>query len=393
MNETVECLSSRVPATGGRIPLYPSSFLMVKVLTVVGARPQLVKAAVVSRELRETPGLEEIIVHTGQHYDRELSGVFFEELDIPRYDYNLGVGSASHGVQTGRMLEGVEEVIRKERPACVLVYGDTNSTLAGALAAAKSPVPVAHVEAGLRSFNRSMPEEVNRIITDHVSEILFPPTAVAFDNLIREDLGSRKIVRSGDVMYDAFLFYEERSRGESEIIDSLSLSSGEFVLATVHRAENTDDLERLRIIMEGLVRVADQIPVVMPLHPRTDAALERANLRELVEQNIELIEPVGYLDMIRLECAAKVIATDSGGVQKEAYFAGVPCVTLRGETEWTELIDAGANTLCPPAHVDAVARAILRAHDFRASTEGSLYGDGTAGAQIVETLASCLELG
>lgn len=392
MNETVECLSSRVPATGGRIPLYPSRVLMVKILTVVGARPQLVKAAVVSRELRKIPGLEEVIVHTGQHYDRELSGVFFQELGIPLCDYNLGVGSESHGAQTGRMLEGVEEVIRTEEPACVLVYGDTNSTLAGALAGAKHPVPVAHVEAGLRSFNRSMPEEVNRIVTDHVSEILFAPTRVAVENLVREDLESRMIIESGDVMYDAFLFYEQRSREESEIIDSLALTPGGYALVTVHRAENTDDPDRLRIIMDGLSQVADHLPVVLPLHPRTGAALVRANLRGWVEEKVKLIEPVGYLDMIRLECSAKVIATDSGGVQKEAYFAGVPCVTLRDETEWTELIDAGANSLCPPTDSGSVAQSILDAPDFRASTEETLYGDGTAGARIVETLDSRFRL-
>lgn len=358
------------------------------ILTVVGARPQFVKAAVVSRQLRARNNLREVVVHTGQHYDRAMSDVFFEEMEIPRPDYNLGVGSDSHGAQTARMLEGVEEVIRKERPACILVYGDTNSTLAGALAGAKVPVPVAHVEAGLRSYNRGMPEEVNRIVTDHVSEILFAPTEVAMRNLVREGLSSRRVVRSGDVMYDAFLFYRERPRVGKGILDDLGLLPGNFVLATVHRACNTDNAERLRTIVDGLCLVADEFPVVMPLHPRTREALEREDLHEAAAERIRLIDPVGYCDMILLESTARAIATDSGGVQKEACFAGVPCVTLRDETEWTELLEVGANTLRKPSAPEPIARAILDAPEFPDGAAHSLYGDGNAGTRIVETLAS-----
>lgn len=358
---------------------------MKKILTIVGARPQFVKAAVVSRQFQLGDEVREIVVHTGQHYDWNMSDVFFEEMEIARPDYNLGVGSGSHGAQTGQMLEGLEEIIRHERPDFVLVYGDTNSTLAGALAAAKVPVPVAHVEAGLRSFNRSMPEELNRIAADHVSVVLFAPTETALNNLAREGLDSRRVVRSGDVMYDAFLFYRERAG--SGVVSDLGLSPDEFVLTTVHRAENTDDLERLRTIIEGLSTVGGDLPVVMPLHPRTDAALKRAGLREYAGRHIRMIEPVGYLDMIVLESAARVIATDSGGVQKEAYFAGVPCVTLRSETEWTELLKVGANTLCLPTEPGRVARAVLDAAQTRVRVEEPLYGNGTAGVRIADTLA------
>lgn len=364
----------------------------MKILTFVGARPQFIKAAVVSRQLGNRARMEEVIVHTGQHYDRQLSGAFFEELDLPSVDYNLGVGSESHAVQTAHMLERAERVILNEDPDCVLVYGDTNSTVAGALAGAKIPVPVAHVEAGLRSFNRRMPEEVNRIVTDHVSELLFAPTEVAVENIVREGLDSRTVVQSGDVMLDAFLFYEERAREQSEILNELSLSPDGFVLATLHRAENTDSRGRLRAAMKGLFQVAEHLPVVLPLHPRTDEALSEIGLRREVDERIQAIEPVGYIDMIRLESAARVIATDSGGVQKEAYFAGVPCVTLRQETEWTELLEVGVNVLCPPTGASEVARAILEPPEFPSSTGQELYGDGTAGSRIVESLASCSQI-
>ena len=358
----------------------------MRILTVVGARPQLIKAAVVSRGLRTRDCLEEIVIHTGQHYDRQMSDVFFEELDIPPPDLNLRVGSGCHGVQTGRMLERIEAVIQEEKPALVMVYGDTNSTIAGALAGAKTPPLVAHVEAGLRSFNRRMPEEINRILTDHISDLLFAPTETAVRNLERESLTSRNVLNVGDVMYDAFLYYKDKAAEKSDILDRLELPPEAFVLATVHRAENTDEPSRLQSIMQGLMGVCEELPVVFPLHPRTAAALQQMGLWSRMEKSIRFIEPVGYLDMIRLESTARVIATDSGGVQKEAYFAGVPCLTLRDETEWVELVEIRANTLCPPVDAEAICQNILDPLPFPSEDERRLFGDGRAGLRIVDTL-------
>jgi UDP-GlcNAc3NAcA epimerase len=298
----------------------------VQIVTVVGARPQFIKAATVSRELRAKSGVEEVLVHTGQHYDENMSDVFFEELEIPHPDHHLGIGSGSHGTQTGRMLEAAERVLLAAEPDLVLVYGDTNSTLAGALAAVKLHIPVAHVEAGLRSSNRRMPEEINRVLTDHASDLLFTPTETATENLRREGISAESIYWVGDVMYDAALFYADKAKEKEEILKRLQLEPKGYVLATVHRAENTDDLGRLRAIFEGLERVADSSPVIMPLHPRAKKKLSRLGLRN---SKIRYLDPVGYLDMISLEKNAAVIATDSGGVQKEAFFYRVPCVTLR----------------------------------------------------------------
>lgn len=357
----------------------------IKVLSVVGARPQFIKAAAVSRALRRARGAREVLVHTGQHYDRNLSRVFFRELDIPAPDANLRVGSGSHGIQTGRMLAALERVIARERPHWVLVYGDTNSTLAGALAAAKLQVPVAHVEAGLRSWNRAMPEEINRIAADHVSDLLFAPTRAAVANLLREGIRRASIVRTGDVMYDAALHYAARAERSSRVLDELRLRGRPYVLATVHRAENTDDPARLLAIFEALRRVAREIAVVSPLHPRTRRALARAGWRG--GAGLRLVDPVGYLDMVQLEQHARLIATDSGGVQKEAYFHRVPCATLRGETEWVELVAAGWNTLVPPTSAERVSRG-LRAllSGFRPPRRPRLYGDGRAAEAIVRRL-------
>ena len=311
----------------------------MKIVTIVGARPQFIKAAPVSRELRKQH--TEVLVHTGQHYDENMSAVFFRELEIPEPDCNLGIGSGSHGQQTGAMLGGIEAVLIAEQPDWVLVYGDTNSTLAGALAAAKLHIKVAHVEAGLRSFNRRMPEEVNRVLTDHVSDMLFCPTQTAVKNLAREGL-TEGVHLVGDVMHEALLWAAERARTQSVILDRLVLMKKGFLLATVHRAENTDDPVRLRAIVEALVSLDD--PIVFPIHPRTRKALDRLEFPTLPSR-VKVIEPVGYLDMVHLEQSARTIMTDSGGIQKEAYWLGVPCVTLRDETEWVETVESGWNVL------------------------------------------------
>lgn len=359
----------------------------MKILSIVGARPQFIKAAAVSRVFRQTRGLTEILVHTGQHYDQNMSDVFFNELDIPRADIHLGIGSASHGQQTGRMLEAIESAIQKQQPHWVLVYGDTNSTLAGALAAAKLRVPIAHVEAGLRSFNRAMPEEINRVVSDHVSDLLFAPTKTAVENLRREDVPAKRIARVGDVMYDAALFYAKTAEMRSSILDDLKLQSRGYILATVHRAENTDDPVRLKAIFGALQHVAREIPVVLPLHPRTRAVLARLGLAN--NGGIRIIPPVGYLDMVMLERNSRTIVTDSGGVQKEAYFYRVPCITLRNETEWVELVDAGWNRLLPPDGAYLSRRLSAAIQGFRRPAKAPrLYGSGHA----AEAIASRLKL-
>jgi UDP-GlcNAc3NAcA epimerase len=356
----------------------------MKIVTIIGARPQFIKAATVSRVFRNTPNATEVLVHTGQHYDSNMSDVFFEELDIPKPAYHLGIGSSNHGTQTGRMLEAIEGVLLDEKPDWVLVYGDTNSTLAGALAAAKLHIPVAHVEAGLRSFNRKMPEEINRILTDHASDLLFAPTEIAVKNLHNEGLSSKTHL-VGDVMYDGALFFAAKAEKESRILEALKLTSKSYILATIHRAENTDDPQRLNAIFEGLSVVAKTFPIILPLHPRTKVALKREGI-QVNSKGLHLIEPVGYLDMVMLEKNAKLIATDSGRVQKEAYFYRVPCVTLRDETEWLELVESGWNSLIPPTSKEDIAKAVLN----NLSSSGNhvnLYGGGHAGQMIVNLLS------
>lgn len=358
----------------------------MKITTVVGARPQFIKAAAVSRVLRATPGVHEVLIHTGQHYDENMSEVFFRELEIPEPDYNLGIGSGSHGAQTGRMLEAIEEVLLEEKPDWVLVYGDTNSTLAGALAAVKLHISVAHVEAGLRSFNRRMPEEINRVLTDHASDLLFAPTQAAVENLCREGIPEERIHLVGDMMYDAALYYGEKARRESRVLERLRLKPESYILVTIHRAENTDDPSRLRAIVEGLCEVGKSVPVVFPVHPRTRKALERHRLFDEAVAYLRLIDPVGYLDMVMLEQNARLIATDSGGVQKEAFFYRVPCVTLRGETEWVELVELGWNRLVYPHSADAVANGITEGLASPGGMEGEPYGNGRSGELIVQRL-------
>jgi UDP-N-acetylglucosamine 2-epimerase (non-hydrolysing)/UDP-GlcNAc3NAcA epimerase len=353
-----------------------------KIVTVVGARPQFVKAATISRVVRQTSGLTEVLVHTGQHYDANMSQVFFDELDIPRPNYQLGIGSGSHGAQTGRMLEAIEAVLLAECPDALLVYGDTNSTLAGALAACKLHIPVGHVEAGLRSFDRRMPEELNRLLTDHVSHWLFCPTQVAVDNLVAEGVvtrGDAAVHCVGDVMYDALLFSRELAARGPSVLAELGLAPKGYYLATVHRAANTDDPSRLASILAAFGQLG--YPVVLPLHPRTRGAMAQAGIA--APATVRPIEPVGYLEMLQLEQGARAILTDSGGVQKEAYLLAVPCITLREETEWVETVTAGWNHLvgADTARIVAVARSLTLP-----AAHLALYGDGRAAEQIVHLL-------
>lgn len=353
----------------------------MKLLTIVGARPQFIKAAAVSRVLRRRA--HEVLLHTGQHYDYGMSEIFFHELSLPAPDYNLGVGSGNHGAQTGQMLIGIEEILQKEKPDTVLVYGDTNSTIAGALAATKLHIPLAHVEAGLRSFKKTMPEEINRILTDHCSDLLFCPTTTAVTNLAHEGI-SQGVHHVGDVMYDALLFYTADSAKHTTVFDRLSLSPGQYFLVTIHRAENTDTPERLTAIIEALCNAPAQ--VVLPLHPRTRAIIDGSPLEETLKKasHVAIIEPVGYMEMLHLEKNARAIVTDSGGIQKEAYLFGVPCITLRDETEWVETIEVGANILAG-AEKNRIIEAMA---DFtlKGKTLPPFYGDGDASEKITELL-------
>lgn len=349
----------------------------MKVVTVIGARPQFIKAAPLSRELRQYA--HEVLVHTGQHYDYEMSDIFFEELHLPQPDYHLGIGSGSHGAQTGAMLAAIESVLQAERPDAVLVYGDTNSTLAGALAAAKLHIPIGHIEAGLRSFNRAMPEEINRVLTDHLATWLFAPAEGARDQLSREGI-TRGVHIVGDIMYDAIRLFRERADHQPPVATTLGLEAGSFYLATVHRAENTERRERLEAIFAGLGRLDRR--VVLPLHPRTRKMLAEHGL--CLGANMSVIEPVGYLDMLWMTGAAACVLTDSGGLQKEAYYLETPCVTLRDETEWIETVEAGWNTLWSGGP-EALAAAIERVSE-PGKAHPHLYGAGDSARQIVSAL-------
>ncbi len=354
---------------------------MQKILTVVGARPQFVKAAVVSRAILAKKAMQEIIVHTGQHFDKNMSDIFFEEMQIPKPDYNLNINGLSHGAMTGQMLEGIEKICMKEKPDYVLVYGDTNSTLAGALAATKIHIQVAHVEAGLRSFNMRMPEEVNRILTDRISNILFCPTDTAINNLTNEGYRNIdcKIVKSGDVMYDAALFYAKSSVQKSNVLKKYHLQN--FVLCTLHRAENTDHIDNLKSILSALNKIAESHSIILPIHPRTRKIIEQHGLKI----NFQLIDPVGYFDMIELLKNCSLVMTDSGGLQKEAFFFKKNCVTLREQTEWVELVENGFNII-----TGADENKILAAYELmmqrKNNFEINLYGQANAGEQIVAEL-------
>lgn len=398
----------------------------MKIVTIIGARPQFIKAAAVSRAITTMRGhdqispeigvvspeanlapyaspLTEVLIHTGQHYDDGMSAVFFRELEIPEPKYNLNVGSGSHGAQTGQMLAAIEEVLIEEKPDWVLIYGDTNSTLAGALAATKLHIPIAHVEAGLRSFNRRMPEEINRVVADQLSTLLLCPSQVAVDNLAAEGIASPltpnsspltldaspltpNVLITGDVMADALQFAATKASAQSDILARLGLQPQRYILATVHRAENTDDPKRLSSIMAALTELAKREPVIIPLHPRTKKILETTNPSLLTpDSSLRFIDPTGYFDIIALEKSARMLLTDSGGMQKEAYWLKVPCITLRDETEWVETVESGWNILA-----EADKKKIINAvQNFTPPKEHpSLYGDGHAAEKIIKALSS-----
>lgn len=357
----------------------------MKVVSVIGARPQFIKASVVSDAIRRAEELVEVLVHTGQHFDEDMSSVFFEELGLQAPTHRLGIHGGGHGAMTGRMLEQLESVLQHERPRVVLVYGDTNSTLAGALAAVKLHIPVAHVEAGLRSFNMRMPEEVNRVLTDRVSQFLFTPTEIAVANLRAEGVPDERIVHVGDVMYDVARHHGMRAETTSTVLARLGVEPKGFILFTVHRAENTDDRSRLAALLDAVLDLAVDYRVVWPLHPRTRDALRACGSVDRLLATVTVVPPVGYLDMVQLERNASVVVTDSGGVQKEAFFHGVPCVTLRDETEWVELLETGWNRLAPPSDAGRVAATVRLALGTR-GRPCQPYGDGTAATRIVDCL-------
>ncbi len=377
---------------------------MIKILTIIGARPQIIKAAALGRTIKNNfSGLiNEVLVHTGQHYDQNMSEVFFEELEIPKADYNLGVGSASHGKQTARIIEGTENILVKEKPDYIILYGDTNSTLAGAVAASKMHIPIIHIEAGLRSFNRKMPEEINRVVCDHLSTLLFSPTNTGYQNLIDEGFNPDNhpkytpdnpgIFHCGDVMYDNSLFYSKIAAQKSTILIETGVEENSYVLATLHRDNNTDDPERLTHIFESFIEIIkkENKDIILPMHPRTHNKLNEElhkSLRDKINQikGFHIIEPVSFLDMIQLERHAKIIMTDSGGVQKEAYFFNKPCIVMRPETEWSELVEIGKTLL-----VDANKEYILSAYDLLKHENNmqfpEIFGNGKAAEFIAKTI-------
>lgn len=372
----------------------------MKIVTVVGARPQFIKAAVVSREIKKRNNISEMIIHTGQHYDSNMSDIFFQEMHISLPDYFLGIGGKSHGAMTGQMLEKIEEVLLKEKPDCVLVFGDTNSTLAGALAASKLHIPVGHVEAGLRSFNMKMPEEINRLLTDRISKWLFCPTETSVQNLKNEGFNNATLSTNnyqlinnvGDVMYDAALYYRDiavPSDAVRKLIDELK---NDFYLATIHRAENTDDPEKLTSVLSALNEISQETPVILPIHPRTNKIICQFNSSLFTHHaSFIIIPPVSYFDMLTLLSACAGVFTDSGGVQKEAYFFKKPCVTLRDETEWVELVENGYNILtgaCCERILEAERVFIPKLQSF----SNSFYGDGNAGEKIVDLLLNSINV-
>ncbi len=351
----------------------------MKIASVVGVRPQFVKASVVSRELRKSN--KECLIHTGQHYDYEMNKIFFEELDIPEPDYYLGVGSGSHGQQTGEMLRKLEEVLMVEKPDLVLTYGDTNSTLAGALAASKLGIKNAHIESGLRSFDKSMPEEINRILTDHCSDILFCPTQNAVNNLEEEGI-TKNVYLTGDVMVDSLLLNKEIAEAKSSLLNDLNLKTRDYIVVTIHRASNTDNFENLQNIIEALRELNENI--IFPIHPRTEKLLKNYNLYDSLPSSVTLVKPLGFLDFIKLMNHAKMILTDSGGVQKEAYILKVPCVTLRENTEWIETIKDGWNVLVGSNK----ERIIKTVNGFMPSVQEhcNRFGDGSASNRIAAAI-------
>jgi UDP-GlcNAc3NAcA epimerase len=382
---------------------------MKKILTVIGARPQIIKAASISRAINNyfKSDFVEVIIHTGQHYDSNMSDVFFQELGIPHPNYNLNVGSGSHGAQTAKMIEGIENVILAENPDYLLLYGDTNSTLAGAIAASKIHIPIVHIEAGLRSFNKKMPEEINRILTDHCATFLFPPTETGYNNLLREGFLANNqppyhqdnpwVQNVGDVMFDNSLYFKEIAN--LEILTQNELKENQYILVTIHRNNNTDIPERLQNIVECLIEITEErgIDMILPLHPRTKTKLQENLKPETFEiftrsNRIKIVEPVSFLEMITLEAHAKCIITDSGGVQKEAYFFKKPCVILRSETEWVEIIEVGAAYICDADKQQILEKAEVALNQNMMESKQNLFGDGQAAKKILEVLKNNITL-
>ena len=378
--------------------------MKIKILTIIGARPQIIKAAAISRAINKSfqNQIQEILVHTGQHYDANMSEVFFQEMGIPKPDYNLNVGSMSHARQTAKMMEGIEDLIFSEKPDYLLVYGDTNSTLAGAISAAKLHLPVVHVEAGLRSFNKAMPEEINRIMTDHASTLLFSPTQTGFQNLINEGFSNTDVQNAhadnpaifhcGDVMLDNTLFFRQKAQNESKVLEKLNLKSNNFILCTIHRDNNTDQKDRLTNIVEALLEISEksELEIVLPLHPRTSKKLPETIEKQLYEkfisnQKIKITEPVSFFDMIQLESHSKLVMTDSGGVQKEAFFLQKPCLIMRSETEWVEIVNAGCAQI-----VDANKNNIIDNFDAFSKNKNlifpEIFGNGNAAEFICQKI-------
>jgi UDP-GlcNAc3NAcA epimerase len=358
----------------------------LKIVTVIGARPQFIKAAILSRELKKHSFIEEVVIHTGQHFDKNMSQVFFDEMNIDLPKYNLGIHSMSHQEMTTEMVVKIEEILKNEKPDSVIVYGDTNSTLAGAIAASNSRIPLAHIEAGLRSYNEKMPEEYNRVETDRLSTILFCPTQKAMDNLIAENYATKEceIVFSGDVMLDAAMYYAQFSNQKSNILRDQKIEPG-FILCTIHREENTINLERLKLLLDAINELSRTFNIVFPIHPRTKKIIEEHNLY----CDAKIIDPVGYFDLIELVNACDLVMTDSGGLQKEAFFFNKPCVTLRSETEWTELVDAGFNKLAIESKTKIVEAAIEMIK-LEIINPPLLYGDGKSCERIVAKLIEYL---
>ena len=390
----------------------------MKLVTIIGARPQIIKAAALSRAIRNhyADQIQEVIVHTGQHYDDNMSQVFFDELQIPRPDYNLHVGSASHGVQTAHMIEGIEALLIKEQPDFIVLYGDTNSTLAGAMAAAKSHVPIVHIEAGLRSFNKNMPEEINRIVCDHCSTLLFTPTKAGLENLKREGfpvdescpstlrqaqgsgsakptIDNPKVYHCGDIMYDNSLHFADIAEEKTDIIQHFELADKPFILVTIHRDSNTDQPKRLNAIFNALLHLSERCQIALPLHPRT-AKFMKTNLAESLQNqilnspSIKLLPPVSYLEMTALERHAQLVMTDSGGVQKEAYFFKKPCIILRPETEWVEIVQTG-NAILADADESRIMEAWQHFKDNPPTVFPEIFGDGHAAEFMLDKIISC----
>jgi len=359
---------------------------MKKIITILGNRPQFIKSATVSKELAKNKKFQEIIIHTGQHFDLAMSEMFFSELGLKKPKYFLNINNLNHGAMTGRMLEEIEKIIIQEKPKMVVVYGDTNSTLAGALAAAKANIPIAHIEAGLRSYNNQMAEEVNRIITDSISSLLFSPTKIATKNLVKEGIKKRggEIIESGDVMYDSLLFFSKISEKKSKIVKKLKLKN--FALCTIHRAENTDDKEKLRSIFSALKKISQRIDVVVPMHPRTKKFMHKYNIKG---ENLNIINPIGYLDMIALLKSAKIVLTDSGGLQKEAFFLQKPSVIPRDQTEWQELVNFGYAFLAG-SEEKKIIEGFNKMVDIKVN-KINLYGDGKASKIVTKRIISYIK--